>query len=219
MWQFNQGVVPFHILLFGHFDGLYLNAWQAHCGFPKLLEFQNVCHQMHYTTLHSHTLQSRTGHKLAIPPCMMVLYTVFVIPQHVGMCRSAVPCLCITLDPHRRTYSTVPLNTFDGLLKHAYKYMYCHQHGCKTFLHVLDTYILHHIAIHHPFEFTLSTTLPLPPPHTATSQSGINHQLAISHPARGQEEVEEERDVPGDRAKERGEDEEKREGPSRCTTH
>ena len=124
---------------------------------------------MHYITLHSHILRSRTGHQLAIPPCMMQLYTIFVIPLHVGMCCGTVPCLCTTLKPHCRMYLTVPSNMFDGLLKHAYKYMCCHRHGCKTFLYVLDTYILHHIAIHHPVEFTLSTTLPLPPPYTATS--------------------------------------------------
>jgi NADH:ubiquinone oxidoreductase subunit 3 (subunit A) len=113
MWRFNRGIVPICILLFGHFNVLYLNAWQVHCGSPKLLEFQNVCHQMHYTILRSHMLQSRTGHQLAIPPCVMLLYTVFVIPQHVGMCLGALPCLCITLDPHRRTYLTVSSNAFD----------------------------------------------------------------------------------------------------------
>jgi hypothetical protein len=179
--QQTKALSPFHIFLSGHFNVLSLGAWQVHYGFHKLFEFQTVCHPTHYTTLHSHTLRSRTGHQLAIPPCVKLLYIVFVIPQHVGMCHSALPCLCITLDPHRRTYSTVPPNTFGGhsfLLTGAFTATPMHH---TTLLCIGASHAWHSIVIPFPAEFTLSTT----PTTTTTSHSHIpdQHLTTISHPA------------------------------------
>jgi len=104
----------------------------------------------------------------------MLFYTVFVIPQHVGMCHSALPCLCITFDLHRRTYSTVPSNTFGGhsfLLTGAFTATPVHH---TTLPCVGALLAWHSIAIPFPAVFTLfatPTTNHLAQPHPRSGAS------------------------------------------------